>query len=131
MTPSSTPSPSSEKLPRRVLVVQDNDDGREMLRLLLTLWGHEVAVAPDGEAAVEKAREFRPDAAVIDLGLPRMDGLQVARELRAAFGDSILLVAVTGLAQPDHRRRTREAGFNAHLRKPADTDELQRLLADA
>jgi CheY-like chemotaxis protein len=114
-----------------VLVVEDNDDRREMLRLLLTLWGHEVAVAPDGEAAVEKARVFRPNAALIDLGLPRMDGLQVARELRAAFGQAILLVAVTGLAQPDDRRRCREAGFNAHLRKPADTDELQRLLAGA
>jgi CheY-like chemotaxis protein len=111
-----------------VLVVEDNDDGRETLRLLLELCGYEVAVAADGVAGVQKAQEFRPDAALIDLGLPRLDGLQVARRLRALFGNAVLLVAVTALAQPEDRRRTREAGFDTHLRKPADFDELQRLL---
>src|SRR5262245_47123926 len=87
--------------PLRVLVVEDNDDGRDMLRLLLELWGYEVEEAADGVAGVQKAQEFRPHAALLDLGLPLMDGLQVARELRAMFGEGILLVAVTGLAQPE------------------------------
>jgi two-component system, sensor histidine kinase len=129
MTPTRASSPPNEnRRHRRVLVVEDNDDGRETLRLLLELCGYEVAVAADGVAGVQKAHEFRPDAALIDLGLPGMDGLQVARTLRAVFGEAVLLVAVTGLAQPEDRRRTWEAGFDAHLRKPADLDELQRLL---
>ena len=115
-------SPANEdQRQRRVLVVEDHDDGRETLRMLLELYGYEVAVAADGVAGVQKAHEFRPDAALID-------GLQVARRLRAVFGEAILLVAVTSQAQPEDRRRTREAGFDAHLGKPADVDELQRLL---
>jgi CheY-like chemotaxis protein len=110
--------------------LNDDGDGREPLHLLLELWGYEVEVAANGLLAIEKAREFRPDAALIDLELPLMDGLQVACELRALFGEAVLLVAVTGLAQPEDRLLTREAGFNAHFRKPADFDELRSLLQD-
>jgi CheY-like chemotaxis protein len=129
MTPTRASSPAHEdQRQRRVLVVEDYYECRETLRLLLELCGYEVAVAADGVAGVQRAQEFRPDAALIDLELPRLDGLQVARRLRAVFGEAILLVAVTGLDEPEDRRRTREAGFDAHLRKPPDPDELQRLL---
>ena len=118
-----------ESLGRRILLVEDNADAREMLRLGLTLQGHEVHEAGDGMRAVELAAEIRPDVALIDIGLPGFDGYEVARRLRAAeSGKSILLVAMTGYGQAEDRRRALDAGFDAHATKPVSSEELSRLI---
>jgi len=113
---------------RRVLVVEDNPDSRETLRTLLELWGHHVEVAGDGRQGVEKALDWRPEVAVVDIGLPLLDGYEVARRVKAAL-DGVRLIALTAYGQPQDRRRAFEAGFDIHLTKPADPDELRRLLA--
>jgi CheY-like chemotaxis protein len=110
--------------PVRVLVVEDNSDGREMLRLLLTMVGYDVAVARDGAEGVELALRDRPQVAVIDIGLPRLDGYQVARRLRAALGPNIFLITHTSHGRPEDRQRALEAGFDVHLVKPVDPGEL-------
>ena len=118
-----TPAPA-----RRVLVVEDNDDAREMLRNLLHLFGHEVHEACDGASGIEQARRVRPDAALIDIGLPGIDGYEVARRIRADVPGA-RLVALTGYGQPEDRERALAAGFDVHLVKPVDPEQLQRLLA--
>jgi CheY-like chemotaxis protein len=115
-------------LPSRVLLVEDNADSRETLAIILRAWGHDVAVAADGQQGLDTGLSHRPDAAVVDIGLPVLDGYEVARGLRAALGDRLLLIALTGYAAAQDRRRALEAGFNVHMAKPADLDELQRLL---
>jgi two-component system, sensor histidine kinase len=112
---------------RRVLVVEDNEDAREMLRNLLHILGHEVHEACDGASGIEEARRVRPDAALIDIGLPGIDGYEVARRIRAEVPGA-RLVAVTGYGQPEDRERALAAGFDVHLVKPVDLDQLQRLL---
>jgi len=115
--------------PHRVLVVDDNHDSADSLGLLLQLTGHEVRTAYDGPTALEAARSYRPEVAVVDLGLPRMDGCELARRLRQQPGwDAVLLVALTGYGTDEDRRRTREAGFDNHLVKPVEFEALQRLL---
>jgi signal transduction histidine kinase len=117
---------------RNVLIVEDMADSRETLRTLLTLWGHEVMVAENGPRGVEKALAAFPEIALVDIGLPDLDGYQVAEQIRAApGGDGIYLVALTGYGQHGDRRRSISAGFNAHLVKPVDPKELARLLAEA
>jgi CheY-like chemotaxis protein len=96
--------------------------------VLLELDGYEVATAADGPQALEIAQAKTPAAALIDIGLPGIDGYEVARRLRALTGPSALLVALTGYSDPDDRRRAAEAGFDAHVVKPVDPDELTRLL---
>jgi signal transduction histidine kinase/ActR/RegA family two-component response regulator len=120
--------PAVTGAPRRVLVVEDNEDAREMLRNLLLLLGHEVHEASDGASGIEEARRLRPDAALIDIGLPGIDGYEVARRIRADVPDA-RLVAVTGYGQPEDRERALAAGFDVHLVKPVDPEQLQRLLA--
>jgi signal transduction histidine kinase len=116
--------------PRRILVVDDNHDAGDSLGDLLELSGHQVRVARSGPQAVEAAREFRPDVAILDIGLPGMSGHELAARLRAEpFGPSLILVALTGYGQDEDRRRTREAGFDHHLTKPADLGQLAALLA--
>jgi signal transduction histidine kinase/CheY-like chemotaxis protein len=113
----------------RVLVVEDNRDAREGLRMLLEAWGHQVEEAEDGQRGLDLALGSRPDVALVDVGLPVLDGYQVAQAIRGApGGERLLLVAVTGYGQPEDARRAREAGFDAHLVKPIDPDELRRLL---
>jgi two-component system, sensor histidine kinase len=114
---------------RRVLVVEDNPVGRETLRLLLRLWGCQVEAAEDGVRGVEVGLSWRPDAAVVDIGLPGLDGYEVARRLRAALGDRVRLIALTGYAEFSDRRRALAAGFDVHMTKPADPEELARQLA--
>ncbi len=116
--------------PRRVLVVDDNVDSAESLAMLLRVDGHEVRTAYDGPTALEAAQAFPPEVAFIDIGLPRMDGCEVARRLReqAGTGDA-LLVALTGYGQEEDRRKSLEAGFAAPLVKPADPAALAKLLA--
>jgi CheY-like chemotaxis protein len=109
---------------RRILVVEDNTDAREMLRHLLKLAGHEVHEAPDGPAGLEAALRLRPDIALVDVGLPGFDGYQLAQRVRRGAGSSIYLVALTGYGQPDDRRQAMEAGFDAHLVKPVNPDAL-------
>ena len=121
-----TPSPSTA---RHVLVIEDNADAREMLRLALELDGHRVETAADGTSGVELALQTTPDLVLVDIGLPGLDGYAVARRLRAALGHRVTLVALTGYGQSEDRRRTSEAGFDAHLVKPVDPDVLSRALA--
>jgi CheY-like chemotaxis protein len=114
---------------RHVLLIEDNVDGREAMRTLLELLGHRVEVAGDGAEGLDVARRTRPEVALIDIGLPGVDGYQVAARLRDAFGNRIRMVALTGYGQPDDRKRALEAGFDLHLVKPVDADRLARLLA--
>ena len=122
------PPPGGARAPRRVLIVEDNHDAREMLRHLLERTGHEVHEAADGLTGLDRALALRPDAAVIDIGLPGLDGYEVARRLRGAGREDVLLVAVTGYGQPGDRQRSTDAGFDAHLTKPVDPLALEALL---
>jgi CheY-like chemotaxis protein len=116
---------------RRVLVVDDNGDAAESLALLLGVAGHQARVCHDGPSCLQVAAEFRPDAVLLDIGLPDMDGYEVARRLRAhPATERALLVALTGYGQIEDLRRAREAGFNHHFVKPADLDALTALLAE-
>jgi PAS domain S-box-containing protein len=125
---SSAPAPA-RKL--RVLLVDDNADSADGLALLLDLQGHDVRVAYDGESALEAARSFRPDVALLDIGMPSMNGYELARRLRAApETKKTLLVAMTGWGQEEDRRKGREAGFAHHLVKPFEPSAVQKLLAD-
>jgi CheY-like chemotaxis protein len=110
---------------RRVLVVDDNGDAAELLAELLMSAGHEVAVAHDGEEALAVATRFQPDVAVLDIGLPHMDGYEVARRLRADPARARLrLIAVTGYGQAHDRARSFAAGFELHMVKPVDFSAL-------
>jgi signal transduction histidine kinase len=116
--------------PHRILVIDDHEDTREGLRALLTLDGHDVAVAPNGVQGIEHALTNRPDVVVIDLGLPQLDGFQVARRLRAnADTYHPRLVAFTGYGQPEDRQRAEAAGFDAYLVKPAAPDALRAAIS--
>jgi CheY-like chemotaxis protein len=113
-----------------VLVVEDNRDAADSLQMLLEVFGYEVAVAYTGPTGVEAAKEMRPDAVVCDIGLPGLDGYGVARALRQDPATAkARMIAVTGYGGDDDRRRARDAGFDAHLTKPADPVEIRRLLA--
>jgi CheY-like chemotaxis protein len=113
----------------RVLIADDNVDAATMLGMFLELCGCEVAIAHDGREAVELAERFRPKLAVIDLGMPHLNGFDCARELRQRpWCDSVLLVALTGWGQEQDRKRSREAGFDHHLVKPVEPDVISRLL---
>ncbi len=115
----------------RVLIVDDNVDAADTLADLIQLWGHGVRIAHDGPTALERAPEFRPEVVLLDIGLPGMDGFEVARRLREMPElRGSLLVAITGFGQPEDRRRTEQAGFARHLVKPMNPQELQSLLAD-
>jgi signal transduction histidine kinase len=113
----------------RVLVVDDNVDGAESLATLLRLLSHEVCLAHNGRDAVAATREFRPDVILLDIGLPDIDGLEVAQRVRAdVAGREALLVAITGYGQEEDRLRAMEAGFDYHLTKPANLDSLCEIL---
>jgi CheY-like chemotaxis protein len=112
----------------RVLVVEDNRDCRETLCLMLRLSGFQVEQASDGEEGLRKALTWQPEAAVVDIGLPLLDGYEVARRLRHAFDDRLLLIALTGYGQPEDRQQAFAVGFDHHLTKPAHPEQLLRLL---
>ncbi len=117
---------------RRVLVVDDNRDLAESLAMVLRLWGHEVHVAYDGRAALEAAQRHAPEVVFLDIGLPHLDGFEVARRLRQRPElKAARLVAITGYGREEDRRRSREAGFDLHLTKPVDPTDLQPLLTDS
>jgi CheY-like chemotaxis protein len=111
--------------------VEDNPDAARSLATLLRLAGHDVRVAADGPQALTAAAERPPDVVLCDLGLPGMDGYTVAQRLRAASGDGMVLVALTGYGQEADRRRSADAGFDMHLTKPVDPTVLEELLTTA
>ncbi len=114
---------------RRILIVDDNRDSTESLAALLQLASHEAHLAFDGEQALEQARQIRPEIVLLDLGLPKLDGYEVARRIRAEpWGGDIMLIALTGWGQESDRQRSREAGFDRHLVKPVQFAELEDVL---
>jgi two-component system CheB/CheR fusion protein len=130
--PYATPAPE-EQVPAatglRILVADDNQDNAESLAMLLMMMGHEVRTALDGAGAVEAAAAFRPQAVLLDLGMPKLNGYEAARRIRALpGGDEVVLIAQSGWSQPEDRRRSREAGFDHHVIKPIPSGLLERLL---
>ena len=116
--------------PIRILVVDDNRDSADSLGMLFRLVGHDVRTAHDGLEAIAAADEFRPDAIVLDIGLPKLDGHEVARQLRRLeWCRKTILIAVTGWGQEEDKERSVEAGFDHHLVKPVDPSALLDLLA--
>ena len=113
----------------RVLVAEDIPDAAEMMRLMIGCMGHDVRVAVDGVQAVAIAQEFQPQVALLDIGMPRMDGYEAARQIRAALGQRVLLVALTGWGQEEDQRRAYSAGFDRHVTKPAEPAVLESILA--
>jgi CheY-like chemotaxis protein len=113
---------------RRILIVEDNHDARQMLRHLLELSGHEVHEAEDGVSGLEQALALHLDVVIVDLGLPGLDGYQVARRIRDAGRTDLVLIAVTGYGQLEDRIRSSEAGFDAHITKPVNPTALDVLL---
>ena len=119
-----------ESPPRRVLIIEDNDDTRQMLRTALAMNGHEVDEAADGASGLAAAASLRPDVALVDIGLPDIDGYEVARRLRQVAPDGkLVLVAITGYGQPADRDRSRQAGFDAHLTKPIGPEHLREAIS--
>ena len=119
--------------PYRVLVVDDNVDSAQSMSLLLQLEGHTVACAHDGLEALQAARDFGPQVVLLDLGLPRMNGYDVARQLREhEKGDQprMLLIAISGYGRDQDRQAAHDAGFDFHLTKPADPDVVMRMMQD-
>jgi two-component system CheB/CheR fusion protein len=116
---------------RRLMIVDDNTDSAESMQLLARSWGYEVVIANDGPSAIELARRFNPHVALLDIGLPGLDGYTVARQLHADPAHSQLrLIALSGYGREEDRALARQAGFEVHLIKPVDITRLQRLLAD-
>jgi PAS domain S-box-containing protein len=116
---------------RRVMVADDNKDAADALAMLLELSGHEVRVAHRGRAALELAQRFRPDVAIIDIGMPDLSGYEVAKELRReSWGAGICLIALTGWGQDDDRQRAKDAGFDRHMTKPVEAWALEELLSN-
>jgi PAS domain S-box-containing protein len=113
----------------RILVAEDIPDAAEMLRMVLECMGHAVRVARDGVEAVAIAREFQPQVALLDIGMPRMNGYDAARHIRQDLGEDVVLVAVTGWGQEDDKRRASDAGFDHHMTKPTEPEDLERLIA--
>lgn len=116
--------------PPRVLVVDDNEDAADSLATLLGVMGYEVRVAYDGPEAIAAADEFQPAVALLDIGLPKLSGYDIARDVRGKRGRDVLLIAITGWGQEEDRRKAREAGFDHHFTKPADFDLLLELIGE-
>ncbi|HEY4590978.1 MAG TPA: ATP-binding protein [Thermoanaerobaculia bacterium] len=126
------PAASGPAGSRRVLVVDDNQDAAESLETLLVLWGHQARSAQDGPSALALVAEFQPEIILLDIGLPGMDGYEVARQIRALpAGRCALIVAVTGYGRSSDRLQSQEAGFDLHLVKPVQPEVLQELIASA
>jgi two-component system, chemotaxis family, CheB/CheR fusion protein len=115
---------------RRVLIVDDSEDGAESLAMLLQIGGHETHKAHDGISAIEAAERLRPDVMLLDIGLPRLNGNEVCSRIRqTTWGKELTIVALTGWGQEEDRDRSTDAGFNAHMVKPVDHDVLMKLIA--
>ena len=127
--PEPSPRARGQSGPLRVLVADDNADICETLSTLLRLWDHEPTTAASGTEALEKLLAERPDVAILDLGMPRLSGYDVAREARARLGRRVVLIAATGWGEEEARAQTAAAGFDHHLTKPVDATVLEQLLA--
>lgn len=115
----------------RILVVDDNHDSALSLAMMLSIMGHETRTAHDGESAVATAESFLPDVVLLDIGLPKLNGYEVAQRIReSAWGESMFLIAVTGWGQEEDRQRSSEVGLNVHMVKPVEPAALERLLAE-
>jgi two-component system CheB/CheR fusion protein len=130
----SAPPTTADDLPMearmRILVADDNADSAKLLAKLLTFSGHDVRTAFDGAAAFDVVKAFAPDVALLDIGMPKLNGYELAQRIRAEVTDRrITLVAMTGWGQEEDRRRAHEAGFDHHLTKPADLDAIEKLIA--
>jgi CheY-like chemotaxis protein len=119
----------SSSASRSVLIIEDHDDAREALRALLELEGYTVDAAASGPQGLDLARERAPEVALIDIGLPGVDGYEVARRIRTFTGPRPFLIALTGYGQPEDVKRAIDAGFDAHLLKPVDPDALAHVLS--
>jgi CheY-like chemotaxis protein len=118
--------------PLRILVVEDDPESLEMMGALLHLWGYEARLVPAGPPALEEFEREKADVVLLDLGLPGMDGFEVARRLRhQPGGDSAFIAAVTAYRGEEHRRQAREAGFDRYLTKPVDLESLRQMLDQA
>ena len=116
---------------RRILVADDNRDAASSLTLMLQLMGHEVFTAYDGLEALELAEGCRPDALLLDIGMPRLNGFDVARRVREeTWGRGIMIIAITGWGADQDRQRSHESGFDFHIVKPANPMTLQRILSE-
>jgi len=124
----SKPTTSHEVL-RRILVVDDNMDAAELMGELFERSGHSIKIAHDGPSALEVAATFAPEVAILDIGLPVMDGYELARRLRQQLGSAVHLIALTGYGQASDRDRARAAGFDVHLVKPVDHAALRAAIA--
>jgi CheY-like chemotaxis protein len=125
-----TPAAPLPERGRYILIVEDNPDARDTLRMLLEIAGHRVETAADGATGLEKALALQPEVALIDVGLPKLDGYEVVRGIRASRGvRKPYLVALTGYGSQEDRQRALDAGFDAHLVKPVDHEALLALLA--
>jgi CheY-like chemotaxis protein len=119
--------PAARRL--RVLVADDNEDSAQTCAMLLELWGHEVRTAGNGEEALAVAEAFRPEVALLDIGMPQLSGYEVAGRLRQReWGRAATLVAITGWGQEDDKQQASQAGFDHHLTKPVDPKQLQPLI---
>ena len=125
----STLTPSKQGF--RILVVDDNHDSALSLAMMLSIMGHETRTAHDGESAVETAESFLPEVVLLDIGLPKLNGYEVAQRIREqAWGASMFLIAVTGWGQEEDRQRSSEVGLNVHMVKPVEPAALERLFAE-
>jgi DNA-binding response OmpR family regulator len=109
-------------------VVDDNEDAADSLAMLLTVRGDKVRIAYDGAEAVASEHDFNPEVVLLDIGLPKLSGYEVARRIRSTRGDGVLIIAITGWGQDEDRRRAREAGFDHHFTKPVDFEMLFDLI---
>jgi two-component system CheB/CheR fusion protein len=117
-----------QRTSHHIVLLEDNDDSREMLSTLLKLDGHQVSVASDGRVGLEMILHQRPDVAIVDVGLPQMSGLEVAREVRQILGKDIRLIALTGYGRTEDQEAVKRSGFDVHLVKPLKPMQLRKLL---
>lgn len=114
----------------KILVVDDNHDSALSMAMMLSIMGHETRTAHDGEAAVSTAETFRPQVVLLDIGLPKLNGYEVAQRIRQQeWGNSMYLIAVTGWGQDEDRHRSEEVGLDLHMVKPVEAAALERVLA--
>lgn len=129
--PSITPPVSATPQRFRILVVDDNHDSALSLAMMLSIMGHETRTAHDGESAVSTAESFLPEVVLLDIGLPKLNGYEVAQRIRQSdWGRSMFLIAVTGWGQDEDRQRSAEVGLNLHMVKPVEPVLLERLLSE-
>jgi len=133
MADARSPDPAMKPPARsfRILVVDDNQDSALSMAMMLSIMGHDTRTAHDGESAVTTAESFLPDVVLLDIGLPKLNGYEVAQRIRQQpWGESMYLIAVTGWGQDEDRQRSAEVGLNVHMVKPVEPATLEKLLAE-